>query len=223
MLHRIAHIPRNAALLITLLIMIVASPSVAANGSGFLFELGFDAVLLAGVHSTGAGRRHWPFLVLTVVTLILRWGEHLSGASALDVGALAITVVWLVYAIAIIIGHLFQRNDVTVDTILGAVVAYLLVVVAFTLLFEVLELVQPGSFSGIPENATDHRGKLGSAMMYFSLVCMSTMGYGDIVPVSNLARPLAVLEGVFGQLYLAVMIARLVGLHVARGQGRETD
>lgn len=223
MLHRIRHIPRNAALLVALLIMIVASPSIGANGSGLLFELGFDAVLLAGVHSTGAGRRHWPFLLLTVVTLAVRWGEHVSGAPVLDVGALSITVLWLVYAIAVIIGHLFQRSDVTVNTILGAVVAYLLVVVAFTLLFEVLELVQPGSFSGIPEDSTDHRGELGSAMMYFSLVCMSTMGYGDIVPVSNLARPIAVLEGVFGQLYLAVMIARLVGLHVARGHGGKAD
>ena len=53
--------------------------------------------------------------------------------------------------------------------------------------------------------------------MYFSLVCITTMGFGDMVPVSNLARPLVVLEGVFGQFYLAVMIARLVGLHIARG------
>ncbi len=51
--------------------------------------------------------------------------------------------------------------------------------------------------------------------MYLSLVCITTMGFGDIVPVSDIARPLAVLEGVFGQLYLAVMIARLVGLHIA--------
>ena len=58
-------------------------------------------------------------------------------------------------------------------------------------------------------------------MLYFSLVCITTMGYGDIVPVSNLARPLAVLEGVFGQLYLAVMIARLVGLHIASSRGQE--
>ena len=58
-------------------------------------------------------------------------------------------------------------------------------------------------------------------MLYFSFVCITTMGYGDIVPVSDIARPLAVLEGVFGQLYLAVMIARLVGLHIASSHNRE--
>jgi hypothetical protein len=58
-------------------------------------------------------------------------------------------------------------------------------------------------------------------MLYFSFVCITTMGYGDIVPLSDIARPLAVLEGVFGQLYLAVMIARLVGLHIATSRDND--
>jgi len=221
MLRLIRQIPRNAALLVALLFLIVMSPSVVTNGSGLLFELGFDAILLAGVYSIGPGKHRWPFLVLTVITLAVRWGEHLSGAPSLDVTALFITVLWLVYAVSMIISHLFRRSDVDVDTILGAVVTYLLVAVAFTLVFEIIELRNPGSFSGIPDNAGSHRQELGSAMMYFSLVCITTMGYGDVVPVSSLARPLAVLEGVFGQLYLAVMIARLVGLHLVRE--RQTD
>jgi hypothetical protein len=223
MIRFIRSIPRNAALLVFLLVLIVVSPSISADGSGILFELVFDALLLAGVYSAGPGGHRWPFAVLTVVTLAVRWGEHLSGAPELDVGALFITVLWLVYAISIIIGHLFQRRDVNVDAILGAMVTYLLVAVAFTLVFEIVELRHPGSFSGVPDNANDHRAELGSSMMYFSLVCIATMGYGDIVPVSNLARPLAVLEGVFGQFYLAVMIARLVGLHVAAGRNGGED
>jgi hypothetical protein len=59
-------------------------------------------------------------------------------------------------------------------------------------------------------------------MMYFSLVCITTIGFGDIMPLSNIARPLAALEGVFGQLYLAVMIARLVGLHVAHEERKQS-
>ena len=221
MLHRIRHIPRNAALLVSLLLLIVASPSVPTDASGVLFELVFDAILLAGVYSVGPGKHRWPFLVLTVVTLGIRWGEHLSGITTLDVGALFITVIWLTYAVSIIIAHLFQRRDVTVDTILGAMVAYLMVAVAFTLVFEIMELRHPGSFSGLPDSAATHRPELAASMMYFSLVCITTMGYGDIVPVSDLARPLSVLEGVFGQLYLAVMIARLVGIHIARSRDTE--
>lgn len=214
-------VPRNAALLVSLLILIVLSPSLGEHLSEYVAELVFDAILLAGVYSVGPGKHRWPFLILTVVTLAVRWGEHLSGVPALDTGALAITVLWLAYAISIIIGHLFRRRDVTVDTILGAVVAYLLSAVAFTLAFEIIELQNPGSFSGISDYPSLHRQELASSMMYFSLVCITTMGFGDVVPMSNIARPLAVLEGVFGQLYLAVMIARLVGLHIARA-GDET-
>jgi hypothetical protein len=208
-------VPRNAALLVFLLILIVVSPSLGEDFSGYVVELVFDAILLAGVYSVGPGKHRWPFLILTVVTLAVRWGEHLSGVPALDASALSITVLWLAYAVSIIIGHLFQRRDVTVDTILGSIVAYLLVAVAFTLGFEIIELQNPGSFSGITDHPSLHRRDLSSSMMYFSLVCITTMGFGDVVPMSSIARPLAVLEGVFGQLYLAVMIARLVGLHIA--------
>jgi hypothetical protein len=214
-------IPRNAALLIALLTLIVGSSAIGDDGSGWLFELFFDAILLTGVHSVGPGKHRWPFLVLTVFTFGVRWTERLSGVVSLDVGALFITVVWLAYAVWIIIRHLFQRRDVTADTILGAIVAYLLVAVGFTLAFELIELRNPGSFSGIPMSAGSDRSELGSAMVYFSLVCITTMGFGDIVAVSDLARSLAVLEGVFGQLYLAVMIARLVGLHIARSSSEK--
>ena len=223
MIRFIRDIPRNAALLVGLLILIVVSPSIPEESSGVPFELVFDSILIAGVYSVGPGRHQWPFLALTAVTLAVRWGEQLSGMPQLDVGALFITVLWLIYAVSIIIGHLFQRRDVTVDTILGAVVAYLLAAIVFTFAFEIVELLQPGSFSGIPAEARSHRSELGSSMLYFSFVCITTMGYGDIVPVSDIARPLAVLEGVFGQLYLAVMIARLVGLHIASSHSRDKD
>jgi hypothetical protein len=83
------------------------------------------------------------------------------------------------------------------------------------MLFQIIELHSPGSFIGFPSVESGVERDLASTTMYFSLVCLTTMGFGDIVPVSALARPVAVIEGVFGQLYLAVMIARLVGLHIA--------
>jgi len=215
MLTLLRQVPRNAALLVFLLALIVLSPAIGTTASGYLVELIFDGILIAGVYSVGPSKHRWPFLLLTVATLSVRWGEHLSGAPQLDVGALSITVVWLIYADSIIIAHLFKRQDVTVDTILGAIVAYLLVAVAFTLVFELIEIQRPGSFSGIADGAALDGSELTSSMMYLSLVCITTMGFGDIVPISEIARPLTVLEGAFGQLYLAVMIARLVGLHIA--------
>jgi len=219
LIHRI---PRNAALLAVLLVLILVSPLVSTDSGWFLGELMLDAILLAGVYSTAGDRHRWPFLALTAVTLAVRWGELLFGIRGFNTGALTLTLAWLVYAITIIVGDLFRRREVTVNTILGAMVTYLLIAVAFMFVFQLLEVVSPGALSGIPEEARQSRASLVDALMYFSMVCLTTMGFGDIVPVSGLARPLAVLEGVIGQLYLAVMIARLVGLHIA-GQSMSRD
>ena len=81
-------IPRNAALLIVLLFMMLIGPMIHSDEAWFLAEITFDLILLAGVYSAGPGKHRWPFLILTVVTLGIRWGELLSGYPSLDVGAL---------------------------------------------------------------------------------------------------------------------------------------
>ena len=214
----IRRIPRNAALFVGLLLLIVVSPSFSGDTGWLFVELSFDLILLAGIYSVGLGSHRWPFMTLTVLTLGMRWAEMRLEYEALQLAAPAVSVAWLAYAIALIIAHLFQRRDVTIDTILGAMVAYLLAAVAFAVVFQVIELQSPGSFGGFPDIASEVEGRLSSTTMYFSLVCITTMGFGDIVPLSDIARPMAVIEGVFGQLYVAVLISRLVGLHIARGR-----
>jgi len=213
---RTRKIPRSAALLLGVLVLIVISPSLSFKGGRLVAELIFDVIFMTGVYAVGLSRHRWAFAGLSAITLAVRWTELLHNGGGLDVLALGLTAIWLAYAASVIIVDLFQRSDVNSDTILGAIVTYLPVGIAFMMVFQVLELRYPGSFSGLPEGAHDHRHAMASSMMYFSLVCLTTMGYGDIAPVTDFARPLSVLEGVFGQLYLAVMIARLVGLHITR-------
>jgi hypothetical protein len=208
-------IPRNAALLFGLVLLLVAGPVIPIEKDWFVVELIFNFILLAGVYSVGPSTHHRPFMVLTVITLAVRWGELLSGMYGADVTALALTSIWLFYAVWIIVTNLFKRTDVTVDTILGATVTYMLIAVAFAMVYQIIELTSPDSFRGLPEDIASNRPALSNVMLYFSFVCITTMGYGDIVPASGIAQPLAVLEGVVGQLYLAIMIARLVGLHIA--------
>lgn len=211
----------HAALLVGLLVLFVVAPIIPAHRAGFVAELLFDGILLAGVYSVGPSRHRRWFVVLTVLTLGARWGQQLLGSGGLGTSALGITSVWLCYAILIVATHLFQRRDVTLDTILGAVVVYLLVAALFALLFEMMEMRMPGSFSGLPDDPDGARNTATSTFSYFSLVCLATMGYGDVVPLSSLARPIAALEGVLGQMYLAVMIARLVGLNIATARGAD--
>jgi hypothetical protein len=193
------------------LVLLVVSP-VAPTRAGYGVELFFDLVLVVGAYSAASqGRHRWPFLALTVLTLGVRWADVARGVDGFSPIAIGFVVVWLAYAVSLVVAHLFRMERVNTNAILGAIVAYVLAAVAFSSCFELLERLQPHSFAGLPEGGTHH--DTGVALLYFSIVSITTMGYGDILPVSALARSLASLEGIFGTLYLAVMIARMVGLH----------
>ena len=214
--------PNYGGLLFLLIVLIVVAPSATGPGAMFIVEALFDLVLVAGAYSAAARAGHsWPFLALTALTLLVRWSALFLGGTGFELVSSVITVTWILYAIVIIGKQLFVERKVTTNMIYGAVIAYLLAAIAFSFVYELIELLQPGSFSGVPDGAGPLA--LGDALLYFSLVSLTTVGYGDIVPVSALARPLAVLEGAFGTLYLAVVIARLVGLHIAAAISGEED
>lgn len=103
------------------------------------------------------------------------------------------------------------------NTICGAICVYLLIGVVFALLFLTCLEVDPAgiSFAHIIKNSPSEKERL-SQLIYFSMCSLTTVGYGDIVPVARLTRTLAWLEAVTGQLYLAILVARLVGLQIAR-------
>ena len=155
-------IPRNAWLLIALVVMLLVGPVIPFENEWFVLELLFDFILLSGVYSVGRTRHHYGFLILTVVTLAVRWGELLSGVRGVDITALALTSAWLFYAVSIIVHSLFSRTDVTADTILGAIVVYVLMAVGFAMLFQILELTNPGSFRGLPEEVQVDRPLLSN-------------------------------------------------------------
>jgi hypothetical protein len=214
--------PNYGVLLFVLILLIVVAPLAIRTGSAFAVEALFDLVLIAGAYSAASrGGQPWPFLGLTGVTLLLRWTALVSADGGFELASSVITAVWIASAITIVGKELFRQREVTTNMIFGAIVTYLLAAVAFAYVFEILELFQSGSFSGIPDYASAQ--ELGDALLYFSLVSLTTVGYGDITPMSGVARPLAALEGVFGTLYLAVMIARLVGLHIAAGMRGEEN
>jgi voltage-gated potassium channel len=112
--------------------------------------------------------------------------------------------------VAILI-HIFRQKEISGDVIAGAIVVYLLLAVMWSQIYWVLETAQPGSFN-LPAGAGDSKQAL---LRYFSLVTITTVGYGDITPATHAARAFANLESVVGQLYLVIQVAWLVGMHVS--------
>jgi len=207
--------PHYGVLLLVLLVLLVVAPVLPAERAGYGLELLFDVVLLAGAYSAAWQSRHrLPFFVLTAVTLATRWTDMVLDHSGFSLASIALVILWLGYAVPLIVTDLFRMREVGTNAILGAIVAYVLVAVAFGSLYLMVELLQPGSFTGLPVGS--NQAELESALLYFSVVSITTMGYGDITPISGLSRSLSSIEGMFGTLYLAVMIARLVGLHNSR-------
>jgi Ion channel len=114
-----------------------------------------------------------------------------------------------------ILTFVFRRGAVTLDGIFAAVAAYLLIAFAFADSYLFLQIWVPESFR-LPESiATTTNQSLAGSMLYFSFVTIATLGYGDILPHSETARMLAVIEAVVGQFYVAVIVALLVSKLVA--------
>jgi hypothetical protein len=112
-----------------------------------------------------------------------------------------------------ILAHVLRTGRVTADKIYGAICVYLLIGYSWTFAYALLEEILPGSFAPAGAISTDYIERV-MQLRYFSFTTLTTLGYGDIVPLSPPARTLATLEAVMGQMYLTVLVARLVGLHI---------
>lgn len=112
-----------------------------------------------------------------------------------------------------------RQLRVTRDLISGAICIYMLAGLAWGDAYSLCEIFKHGSFSGIDLNKSIF--VIRSSLTYFSYMTMLTVGYGDIIPVSLMARSLTILEGLFGQMYLAVFIAGTIGMFLSQRNGEE--
>jgi hypothetical protein len=161
--------------------------------------------------------------VSVVATL---WSLRLAGAQpspSIQLVVHAAAVLFFAGAVAAVLRRLIERRVVRIDDILGTLCGYLLAAVAWANLYSAIEVASPGAFAltgPIQDQAGNWYGR-ESIFTYFSLSTMTTIGYGDITPVAPAARSAAVMQGVFGQFYIAVIVAQLVGSKLAEGQDGE--
>jgi hypothetical protein len=212
---------RYAILFYSLLATIAASPLFAALAiDADLLELLLAANLLAAVVPVVARTGGRPLLVLLVVVLLVRCGAAWFNDSLISSLSLAMWTVVALLAAAGALRFALSATSIESEHVYAALDAYLLAGIFLGAFYWVLEHAAPGSIV-VATGAVNERVSLGTAI-YFSFVTLATLGYGDIVPVGEVARGVAIVEAVAGQLYLAVLIARLVSLYVlesTRGDG----
>ena len=129
------------------------------------------------------------------------------------------SILFIAAAIFRVSRRVMGASVVTGDTIQGAIVIYLLIGALFSSIYILIEIVFPGSFlitNSAGKNVTLTVGGISRFFGYFSMVTLTTLGYGDVIPVRDLSRSMTWVEAFFGQIYLAVTIARLVGIYIAQ-------
>jgi len=196
---------RFTVLLASLLLLVLA-PLVVSDQRSVVFRAGLFVVLLFGVLSVLDHRRARVVMVaLGILAGLSQATTFLYGLEFFPQLRFGLIVAFFSFMAAIIVSDVLRAEVITWDRIQGAICAYLLFGVAWGVLYGWVALVDPQAFSG----AVGAAGS-GEPMIYYSFVTLTTLGYGDITPVSYTARTLSWLEAAFGQIYLVVLVAHLV-------------
>ncbi|MGD8985578.1 MAG: potassium channel family protein [Desulfobacteraceae bacterium] len=199
-------------LFISMVLMFVLRPFLTERVAlGYLMEIFLLLIFLSAVYAVSQKRITLIIALLLVLLMeILQLFSYLKDSPALDTLSNILGGILLAYTATVILFHLFREDKITGDMIMGAICAYFLMGLVWAFAYSTLEFFQPGSFQ-MPQGTVNQ-----ATFTYYSYVTLTTLGYGEITPVSAPARSFALLEAMMGQLYLAVLIARLVGIHIAQ-------
>jgi hypothetical protein len=204
------------SLLIALLALLLLYPFFAGRVMArALWEICSSAILLLGIYAISHVRRHLVIaVVLAIAVLGTKWSAYVIDNERLLLVNYGLAAIFFIFTACLLLGDVLRKGAVTADKIYGALCVYLLIGLTWGFMFLTLEGVQPGSFQ-FGQARSSGIEKDPATLVYFSFVTLSTVGYGDITPLSPPARSLAFMEAIIGQIYLAVLVARLVGLHIA--------
>ena len=205
---------RTFGLLGTVIIIFVVLP-LTRSGSQLAKLVGavlFTAVILGGLWAVSGRRRQLiAAIMLMAPAFVFTILHNLVESRTIELTWLITNGFALGFLVAMLVRRLFRTEYVTADTLSSAISGYFLLGILWSFAYALLIQIDPGALRAAEAGRA-------SELFYFSFVTLTTLGYGDITPVSDTAQTVAVLEAVVGQLYLAITIARLVGLHIAAGR-----
>ncbi len=209
-------------LLVALLVMLLGIPlahDLAVASAPLIRSLMFSLLLIIGIRSLRGGGRYFTVgMTFVVAGVLLNVLAVNIDSRILFYSSFVVLFGFLLIAIVFTLKQVAFGTEITLNRLVGAVCVYLLLGTIWAVAYSLVDIVSPGSFTGF--SPQDGRG-WDSEWLYFSFVTMTTLGYGDILPVSATARVLAYLQAIFGQFYLAILVAGLVSAYIAKRR-RET-
>jgi Ion channel len=206
---------KSLSILLLMLIifgLVLPALNIGAFRRSILPDVIFTLLLISGIAAVWPESR-WVFRVvatISVAALATRWLARFMSAGALASWDAGPDMIALASLALVVLTKVLRPGTITSQRIQGAVAVYLLFGLIWANAYEWTNSVHPNSFTGADTN--------GASWTYYSFVTLTTMGYGDITPKHPLARSLATAEALTGQLYIAILISRLVALEVASRQ-----
>ena len=210
-------------LLCAIVLFIVVAPFIDDSSHRRVIEAVFLSITLrSSVFAVGPRRGTVIVTVLLIVPALgIQWAHHLAPDLIPRHLPLTAGMIFIGYVIANLLRATLRTPRVDLEVLCGAIAAYLLLGILWMLAYSLVGYVSPDAFVFNGPNAADRKME-GFDAFYFSFVTLSTVGYGDVTPVSNVAKMLAITEAVTGMFYVAILIARLVSVYSATSAA-ETD
>jgi hypothetical protein len=210
-------------LLGSLLVLLIAGAIVQKSELGnIIFNVLLSVTLLASIYAISQNRR---FVMIGIgvasLTFASAWLAELSTSTVWALISTFLAFIYFLYAAVVIVVHIFKAATITVDELLASVSTYLLLGIGGGFIFRFLELLDPGALVSTSRVAPEISAVSPvTDYIYYSFSCLTTLGFGDIVPATPEARVFSYLAAVVGQIFLTVLIARFVGLHISQSGRR---
>ncbi len=201
-------------LLVALVVLLVAFPFADEMRHGRIIETALlTLVLCMAVLAVGARRRTLAVgVVLGALAVAGQWADQFRAGVIPPPAIVAASLVFVVFVVSQLLRFILRAPLVNLEVLSAGISAYLLLAMVWSLLYTFIAHLNPNSFA-FAQGPGSGQSMTGFTSLYFSMVTICTVGYGDVVPVSGVARMLASAEAVTGMLFVTVLIARLVALY----------
>jgi hypothetical protein len=217
-LHRTTPLSRSKERFLTLICLILGTivlvPILKEFAAFRIFlDIFITAIYISMVYTVSHKKRHlYIGVLLAMAMLISLWLQYFHQSNLfLAIGRIC-GILLLIMVIINTLTFIFKSEDVTIEVIYAAVLVYLLMALMWSFVYILLVLINSASFNVTLSPSQDYQMRF----IYYSFVTITTLGYGDITPATELASSFSILEAVVGQLYLVVVVAWLVGMHSSK-------
>lgn len=207
---------------LTLMLVVTVYPLAQAENNNLLHDAVISALLISALYAVKDKKLVFRILaVMLLPMLAATWALESGSQSFLSKLSMILTMAYFCVTLMTVFVHVIVAQKIDANMIFGSVAVYLLMGIIVALMLLYLHNTDPGSVLG-SLNDTDPWGG-GSdnlaVLLYFSMITLTSVGYGDLIPMGPAAKSVATFSGVFGQLYVAILVAKLVGVHTAQVMG----